>query len=35
MKILFINGSPKGNNSITIKTVKYLEKVFLIMNITL
>ena len=26
MKILVINGSPKGNNSITLQTVLYLEK---------
>lgn len=26
MNILFLNGSPKGNNSITIKTAQYLEK---------
>jgi len=26
MKILVINGSPKGENSITLQTVKYLEK---------
>ena len=28
MKILVINGSPKGNNSITLQTVLYLEKKF-------
>ena len=28
MKILVINGSPKGENSITLQTVRYLEKKF-------
>ena len=28
MKILVVNGSPKGNNSITLQTVLYLEKLF-------
>ena len=28
MKILIVNGSPKGNNSITLQTVLYLEKLF-------
>ena len=28
MKVLVINGSPKGNNSITLQTVLYLEKKF-------
>ncbi len=28
MKILVVNGSPKGNNSITLLTVLYLEKLF-------
>ena len=28
MNILVINGSPKGENSITVQTVKYLEKIF-------
>ena len=26
MKVLVLNGSPKGNNSITLQTVLYLEK---------
>lgn len=26
MNILFLNGSPKGKNSVTIKTAQYLEK---------
>ena len=28
MHILVINGSPKGENSITLQTVRYLEKVY-------
>ena len=28
MNILVINGSPKGNNSITLQTLLFLEKVF-------
>ncbi len=28
MKILVINGSPKGENSITLQTVKYLQKLY-------
>ena len=28
MKILVLNGSPKGSNSITLQTVLYLEKKF-------
>ena len=28
MNILVINGSPKGKNSITVQTVKYLERIF-------
>ena len=26
MKILVLNGSPKGENSITLQTLRYLEK---------
>ena len=29
MKILVINGSPKGNNSITVQTLLFLEKLFI------
>ena len=28
MKILVLNGSPKGKYSITLQTVKYLEKLY-------
>ena len=28
MRILVLNGSPKGENSITLQTVRYLEKRF-------
>ncbi|MBO5304776.1 MAG: iron-sulfur protein, partial [Clostridia bacterium] len=27
-KVLVLNGSPKGNNSITLQTSKYLELIF-------
>ena len=33
MKILVLNGSPKGENSITLQTVRYLEKKFRIENL--
>ena len=32
MKILILNGSPKGENSITLQTLRYLEKKFEIAN---
>ena len=28
MRILVLNGSPKGENSVTLQTVRYLEKRF-------
>ena len=28
MKIAIINGSPKGQNSITLQSIKYLEKLY-------
>ena len=33
MNILVLNGSPKGENSITLQTVRYLEKKFKIENL--
>ena len=33
MKILVLNGSPKGENSITLQTVRYLEKKYRIENL--
>ena len=33
MNILVLNGSPKGENSITLQTLRYLEKKFRIENL--